>query len=381
MSTREFESSLLRQAEKTSGCLCNALENLQQQVEEKLSMKELFDLQSIIISGCGDSWMAAIAVKDAFEKLTKVETRAMRAIDFSRHLSSKKLGFSPNTPLVILISYSGAATRMIECAKRARKYGANTVAITVNLESQLAQECANVVSPILPKDGEFYPGCLTYSAAILALFQIALRIGRVRGVLGSAFFFKTQKDLKAYCISYNSVLDNLCQKALVMAYRWKDLYAYEFIGDGSDKATACFGAAKVVETFGGYTSCQDSEEWCHVDCFFNNPRSIGRVVIVNAKSPSFSRLCETVKQIARVESPILVITDSQTDYGECIEVINVPQAPQIWMSPMLEHLPFDIIAGYMGEMKGEPSFRAGDSGFDTYEARDCVKNGTKIVII
>ena len=41
----------------------------------------------------------------------------------------------------------------------------------------------------------------------------------------------------------------------------------EFIGDGADYATAFFGSAKMVESFGGLTTYDDSEDWNHINFF------------------------------------------------------------------------------------------------------------------
>ena len=59
--------------------------------------------------------------------------------------------------------------------------------------------------------------------------------------------------------------------------------------------------------------------------------------------------------------------------------LTVPE--YLWISPILQHMPFDIIAGTIAEMNGETAFRNNDKSFDTEEARECVKGGTKIVII
>ena len=133
MDRKDYDHSLLRQAMHLKENLQIVYEHVLPQVK-KLPVKELWDAQKIFVTGCGDSWLAGIAAKPAFESITKIETNAIRAIEFSRILSNKNLGYSPNTPLVILISYSGSGSRVIECAQRAVKYGANTIAITNNPE-------------------------------------------------------------------------------------------------------------------------------------------------------------------------------------------------------------------------------------------------------
>ena len=140
MDRKQYDHSLLRQANRLKEYVGIVYDNVLPQLA-KLPVKELWDAQKIFISGCGDSWLAGIAAKPAFESITHIETNVMRAIEFSRILNKKNLGYSPNTPLVILISYSGTASRVIECARRAAGYGANTIAITNDPRSPLAEAC------------------------------------------------------------------------------------------------------------------------------------------------------------------------------------------------------------------------------------------------
>ena len=128
MDRKEYTNSLQRQAERIKEYTDIVYGNVLAQLE-KIPVKEIWDAQKVYITGCGDSWMAGIAAKPAFETIAKMETYAPRAIEFSRILSNKNLGYSPNTPLVIVISYSGSGSRVIECAKRAVKYGANTMTL------------------------------------------------------------------------------------------------------------------------------------------------------------------------------------------------------------------------------------------------------------
>ena len=101
MNRNDYDDSLLRQARRMEEYVKIVYQSVLSQVK-KLPVKEIWDVQKIFISGCGDSWLAGIAAKPAFESITNIETNAIRAIEFSRFLSNKNLGYSPNTPLVIL---------------------------------------------------------------------------------------------------------------------------------------------------------------------------------------------------------------------------------------------------------------------------------------
>ena len=381
MNRNDFDNSLARQARRFEEYVKIVCDSVFPQAE-KLPVKEIWDAQKIFITGCGDSWLAGIAAKPAFESVTKIETNAPRAIDFSRALSNKNLGYSPNTPLVILISYSGTAARVIECAQRAVKYGANTIAITNNPESPLAKTCRYCIHVGLPEDGEYQPGLTTYNASMLALFAIALWIGRVRGKISPLEFEDIRKELISYVSVCQKQIEGYEERAFEIAGKWKDLKAEDFIGDYADYATAYFGSAKVIETFGGYTTYDDSEDWCHINYFLADPERIGRVVITNKATPSFGRMLETIGAVKILKCPCMIVTDAEKEeFPEEMEVFTTPAPKYFWMAPLFQHIPFDFVAGYIAALKGAVGFRADDERYSSDLSKSRLKDGTQIVIV
>ncbi len=377
MERKDYDNSLLHQAMALKEYARIVYDHVLPQVN-KLPVKELWDAQKIFISGCGDSWLAGIAATPAFESVTRIETNPIRAIEFSRILSSKNLGYSPNTPLVILISFSGSGSRVVECAQRAVKYGANTIAVTNDPDSQLGKVCRYCIDLGLPKDGEYQPGLITYDASMLTLFLIALRIGRVRNKISPLDYEDMHKELLSFIDGSSAENEDTAERCFAIAQKWKDLKAEDFIGDYADHATAYFGSAKVIETFGGYTTYDDSEDWSHINFFLSEPEKIGRVVIANSSTPSYGRVLETIRAIGMLKSPCVVVTDGQReDFPEGMEVFTLPRPKYFWMNPLMQHIPLDMIAGYIAELKGVMAFRQDDERYTKMGDQ----RGSQIVII
>ncbi len=382
MNKKDFDNSLLRQAKIAEDMILHVHGKVMEQLSEALPMKEIFDAQKIFITGCGDSWLAGIAAKPAFECLTKVETNVMRAVEFSRILSSKNLGYSPNTPMVIVISYSGEATRAVECAQRAAATGANTIAVTSNPESRLAKACRHTINVSLPEGGEYFPGGTTYNASLVALMLIAQRIGRAKNTISHGVHGDITKELLSFVHECQLKLDEYDDQAFELAKCWTDLRCIDFIGDYADFATAYFGSAKVIETYGGYTTYDDSEDWCHINYFLAQPETIGRVVITNKSTPSFGRMSETLAAVKSLGSPCMVVSDGvKDDFPDGFEVFTTPTPKYFWMNPLVQHIPFDLVSGYIAAFKGETAFRAGVAEFADEFLTARLKGGTKIDIV
>lgn len=382
MDKKQLENSLVRQAESTYDMISCVYENVTAQLGEALPIKEIFDAQKIFITGCGDSWLAGIACKAAFESITKVETYAMRAIEFSRHLNSKNLGYSPNTPMVLVISFSGEATRAVECAMRATQLGANTIAITNNPNSRLAKACRHTVCVGLPDGGEYFPGATTYNASMTALLLIALRMGRAKNTISGEDYLDMRQALLDYTKAVQTEVANYEDEALELAQSWQNLKAADFIGDYSDYATAFFGSAKIIETYGGYTTYDDSEDWCHINYFLAEPEKIGRVVIANPDTPSFGRILETLEAVKLLGSPCIVVTDGDKEqFDSSFHVFAMPKPKYFWLAPLLQHTPFNLVAGYIAALKGESAFRVGIEEFETPLGQNRLNKGTEIKIV
>ncbi len=382
MDNLNFDNSLLRQARVAGDMVHAVYDSVTAQLADALPLKEMFDAQKIFITGCGDSYLAGVACKAAFESITKIETYAMRAVEFSRHLNGKNLGYSPNTPMVFVISYSGEATRAVECAMRAAGRGANTIAVTGNPNSRLAKACRHVLCVGLPEGGEYFPGATTYNASITALLLAALRIGRGRNTISREAYEDMNAELLELADRAQAAVPQQAARALELAKQWKDLRAVDFIGDYADYATAFFGSAKVIETYGGYTTYDDSEDWCHINYFLAQPETIGRVVITNRATPSFGRVQETLAAVKLLGSPCIVVSDApETEFPEGFSVFTTPQTRYFWLLPLIQHIPFDLVAGYIAAMRGETAFRMDDDAYATPLGANRLNSGTEIRIV
>ena len=91
---------------------------------------------------------------------------------------------------------------------------------------------------------------------------------------------------------------------------------------------------------------------------------------------------ETIKAIEILDSPCMIITDAdKEEFPEKMEVFTMPKAKYFWMNPLTQHIPFDLVSGYIGAIKGISAFRENDENFadDMYKHR--LKDGTEIVIV
>ena len=125
-----MENALIRQVLSLPELIEQQYNDLEPKARKALTTPEIFGIQRIVLTGCGDSYAAALATKHAFEMLTNLPCEVVPAIELSRLYSRKQLGFAPCNPLVIAVSNSGSVVRVAEAIQAARKHGAFALGIT-----------------------------------------------------------------------------------------------------------------------------------------------------------------------------------------------------------------------------------------------------------
>src|SRR6266851_1435934 len=96
----------------------------------------------VYLVGCGDSHYAGLATRFAFERWSGVAVEALESLEFSRYA----IHSAPPDALVVAVSNSGRVVRTVECALVARERGIDSVALTYNPDSRLA-EAATMLLP------------------------------------------------------------------------------------------------------------------------------------------------------------------------------------------------------------------------------------------
>ena len=121
--------------------LCNSLEH---SLEKAFTLEEIHKFKRVVMTGCGDSLCASMAAKECFEELTGRMVDVPTCIDLARHYDARRFG-EPGETLVVLVSFSGKVSRVVEAAQRARRLGAVTVGVTHDAASPVAAACDRVL--------------------------------------------------------------------------------------------------------------------------------------------------------------------------------------------------------------------------------------------
>lgn len=327
--------------------------DLEPKTRTVLTTPEIFSIQRIVLTGCGDSHAAAMAMKYAFESLTGIPTEVVPAIELSRYYSEKQLGFAPNNPLVIAVSNSGSVARVGEAMQRARRHGAFTLGVTGNRESLLGKSAERILDLNIPAFASA-PGTRSYLVSLMSLYLLAIRIGEVRGCYTMDQAMDYRKDILTQADLLEQMLPAMDQQMLRLAEQWKTLEAFDFIGCGPDYAAAWFGHAKVFEASGHYAMCMNTEEWLHMNFFMKRIDQIGTILVCGGENRGLSRAQELAGYaVSDMKRPTLIVTDDAAAFDTQAAVCLTPKSRYACSGALTRFVPLCLLTGYIGEMLGE----------------------------
>jgi len=196
-------------------------------------------VDSIHIVACGTSFYAGLAGKYIIEQFTDVPVSVELASEY-RYFGTRK-----ESSLVIAISQSGETADTLAALKEAKNSGCRTLVIT-NVIGSTATRAADgfILTQSGPEIG--VAATKTFTAQIITLFLIALKIALLKNKLGSDEVYNYILRLKELPRQVRQTLDRspIIEK---IAKHIKNAHSVFFIGRGLNYPLSLEGALKLKE--------------------------------------------------------------------------------------------------------------------------------------
>jgi glucosamine--fructose-6-phosphate aminotransferase (isomerizing) len=322
-----------------------------------LSTPDLLNLRLAVLTGSGDSHIAARAGQFAWQALGAVPTFADDAMTAARYRLDPITAGQRLRPILVAVSNSGEVARVVEAAQRAHADGALVLAITANPDSRLANAAdAALLTPAPPFAPA--PGVRSYAMSLLGLYHLAIRIGEVRG----RYTMDEAGDLRRLLASLADVIEASLagaeKAATTIAEQWADHSGMDLLGSGPGRASADYGAAKLLEAAGVRAYGQDIEEFVHLH-YFAADTATPAILIAPSNSAAKSRALEVSKLLSTLGRPVATLSD-QPLIGEHLP--HAPGIPEIFQ-PLLHIAPLALLAKELMRLRKEEPGRGGRGGW------------------
>jgi glucosamine--fructose-6-phosphate aminotransferase (isomerizing) len=245
-----------------------------------------------------------------------------------------------------------------QALEKANKFNENVITMVVSgdVDGKVGQQANRKVSVKLPDMGRS-PGVRTYSASLLGLILMAIRIGEIKDRYHQAEANAMRRELIDLAELADATFETMLAPAKEAALALKDAEIMVFVGSGPSYGTALFSAAKVIEASGTFAMGQDLEEWAHVERF-TYPDDTPTFIIA-PPGKGYWRAVELAKTAKELGRRIIAVVDQdeQEISGLADFVFPVPGKIREEFSPLVYHIAADLFGSYLTEELGRNPFQ------------------------
>ena len=315
-------------------------------VIEELGMsdEDMRQIKKIHIVACGSAYHTGVTGKYIIEGLARIPVEVDVASEFRYRNPVLEEG-----GMVIVISQSGETADTLAALREAKERGFKVLGIVNVVGSSIAREADNVMYTWAGPEIAVAT-TKAYSAQLIALYLLALKISKARGVLAQEELSCMMEDLKRLPDQIEMLLNNKT-KIQHFANRYigaKDIF---FIGRGIDYAISLEASLKLKEI-----SYIHSEAYAAGELKHGTISLIEEGTLVAAVSTQKSLYQKTISNMVEVKSRgafVLAVTnEGNTEIEKAADyVIYIPETNQ-YFTNSLAIIPLQLFAYYVSIGKG-----------------------------
>ncbi len=310
----------------------------------QLDDEQLRQFDRLYVVACGTSWHAGLTGKFLIEKLARVPVE----VDIASEFRYRDPLVTDRT-LTILISQSGETADTLAALREARGKGGKALAICNVVESSIARESDGVIyTHAGPEIG--VASTKAFTTQLVALYLLALRLGRARGTLDAERCIELTEALLTLPRKIEEVLE-LDGQIEAIAKTFMTASDFLYLGRGNQYPIALEGALKLKEI-----------SYIHAEGYPAGEMKHGPIALIDEQLPvvflcprnaTLEKVVSNLEEVrARDGRVIAVVTEGQENLlGEVDALITVPDIIDE-LAPVLMSIPMQLLAYHVAVFKG-----------------------------
>lgn len=312
--------------------------------ELQMTEEELRAVKRIHIVACGSAYHTGVTAKYIIEGLVRVPVEVDVASEFRYRNPILEEG-----AMVVVISQSGETADSLAALRESKKRGFKVLGIVNVVGSSIAREADSVMYTWAGPEIAVAT-TKAYSAQLVALYLLALKMGRVKGTIGDALFAELLTDLKKLPDQIELLLGQK-EKIQRFANRYvgaKDIF---FIGRGIDYAISLEGSLKLKEISYVHSEAYAAGELKHGTISLVEDGTL--VVAVSTQPALYQKTISNMVEVKARGAFVMALTcegnkeiEKAADY-----VIYIPQTNS-YFSNSLAIIPLQLFGYYVAVGKG-----------------------------
>ena len=303
------------------------------------SPEELRQWETLIFTGCGTSFNAALAGEYIIEFLSRVPVECEIASEFRYRNSPLEMGTA-----VFALSQSGETADTLAALRECRRRGAPTFGICNNPFSTISRESDGGID-LRAGQEVGVAATKSFTSQVLVLTMLGLMLGRMRDMRqadGAKILEALEKlpDLVASTLEVDADIRRIAKKYAASK-------SFLFFGRQANFPVALEGALKLKEISYISTCAHPSAELKH-----------GVIALVNEETPSvfiapqdglFEKNLSNIEEVKARNGPVIAVGTQGDDVlaDLCDDVVLVPPCEE-FLTPILTVLPLQLLAYHIG---------------------------------
>ena len=308
------------------------------------NIEKLTKANRIIIIACGTSWHAGLVAEYIFEELCRTPVEVEYASEFRYRNPVVHPG-----DVILAISQSGETADTLVAIEKAKQQGAFIFGVVNVVGSSIARTShAGAYTHAGPEIGVASTKAFTAQLAVLTM--VALKIAKQKGTIDEERYMHLLQELHDIPDKITEVLKS-AEKVKQLAEKYKDARDFLYLGRGYNFPVALEGALKLKEISYIHAEGYPAAEMKHGPIALVDESL--PVVFVATRDSYHEKVVSNMQEIkARKGRVISVITEGDDHSASLSEsIMPVPAADEI-VAPMLSVIPLQLLAYYIGVMKG-----------------------------
>lgn len=307
------------------------------------NIKELRDINRIIITACGTSYYAGMVGEYMIEDLAGVPVE----VEYASEFRYRNPIIKPGT-LVLCISQSGETADTLAAMKEAHQKGATVLGICNGVGSSIARNSdGGVYLHAGPEIG--VASTKAFSGQVLVLAMIALLLGRQRRVsfehgMEIANAITKIPELVEETLKLSDVIRSIANK-----YKYAKNFLY--LGRHYNYPVAMEGALKLKEISYIHAEGYPAAEMKHGPIALIDEKM--PVVVIAPKDALFDKIISNIREIKARGGKVIAITSEDSypldEFAD--DLIRVPKTLPMLM-PILTCVPLQLLAYHIAVLRG-----------------------------
>lgn len=315
-------------------------------VIEELGMtdEEIRKIRKIVIVACGSAYHAGVTGKYVLEGLARIPVE----VDLASEFRYRNPIFEEGT-LAVIISQSGETADSLAALREMKRHHVKVLGIVNVVGSSIAREADSVLYTWAGPEISVAT-TKAYSAQLAALYLLALKFARVRGLMTEKEFAGFEKELEKLPEQVERILE-MKEKIQRFANRYLAAEHMFFIGRGIDYAISLEGSLKLKEISYIHSEAYAAGELKHGTISLIEEDTL--VVAVATQEALYPKMLSNIVEVKTRGAFVMAVTDEEHKEMEKTAdyVLYIPKTNPFFANS-LAIIPLQLLAYYVSLGRG-----------------------------